>query len=484
MSSEGALTESLQARDIESTPTMAAGSIVFDKYRVERCIGRGGMGEIYEATHTTLGSRVALKLPLTQARSGSSAARLLREAQVAASLDPERVVRVLDVGILRDGRPALVLELLEGHTLADRLSDEGALEVTAAVDFVVGACLGLVEAHTRKIVHRDIKPSNLFIARRRDGTTCIKVLDFGIAALRDGVSGDVRLTDSKAPVGSPPYMAPEQLRGREVDARTDVWALGVTLFELLCGQRPFDGPNSAAIAAAIVADPPSDLRVLRPEVPVEIAKIVDSCLSKDPPDRPETALALAQALAPFATSEVRASTQRVGRSLVEPAHTYALGAREPSTPSQLGTARDPTGASPKRTGLLGLAVAVAVLMAVVAVIMSRRERLSTRSSTASAIEEDAPSARASERVEAQASAPAPSLPPSPSNAPPSPDEKETARRGTAEGPPASPPPRLATTVARARALASGERPSSSATAAPTAAPTPSSPRPIMDQRRF
>jgi eukaryotic-like serine/threonine-protein kinase len=311
MSSDGARTESLAPPTAELGPSLPAGSLVLDRYRVERPIGRGGMGEVYEATHITLGSAVALKLPLRHGGSGSSAARLLREAKVAASLDPDRVARVLDVGLLGDGRPVIVLERLEGETLAERIARPPRLEVVEAVDYVIAACLGLVEAHARAIVHRDVKPSNLFLARRRDGSIVVKVLDFGVAALRlstEGSSGeavDVKLTDSQAPVGSPPYMAPEQLRGRPCDARTDVWGLGVTLFELLAGERPFAGDTAAAVGAAIVADPPLELEELRPDLPEGLAEVIRGCLAKDPKERPADAQTLARALAPFASQRER-----------------------------------------------------------------------------------------------------------------------------------------------------------------------------------
>lgn len=302
MSSEGPRTESFDSQEEAQSPSLRVGELVLEKYRVERPIGRGGMGEVYEATHVTLGSRVALKLPLAKRVSGRGAARLLREARVAASLDPERVVRVLDVGVLQDGRPVIVLERLDGETLAERIARAPELSVIEAVDFAVEACLGLADAHAAGIVHRDVKPSNLFVARRRDGSTILKVLDFGVAGFRAPRDGeDARLTDSHTPVGSPPYMAPEQIRARDVDARADVWGLGVTLFEMLAHRLPFQGPTTAAISAAIVADDPVSLRGVRGDLPEGLAELVSRCLSKVVAERPADARALARELAPYAS---------------------------------------------------------------------------------------------------------------------------------------------------------------------------------------
>ena len=477
MSEGGDETESLRARDGGESPSLPVGSVVLGKYRVERSIGRGGMGEVYEATHTTLGSRVALKLPLGQAATGTAGARLLREAQVAASLDPERVVRVLDVGVLGDGRPVLVLERLEGCTLADRLADGTPLEPIEAVDFTIGACLGLVEAHARSIVHRDIKPSNLFIARRRDGTSVVKVLDFGVAALRASTGeADVRLTDSHAPVGSPPYMAPEQLRGRDVDPRTDVWGLGVTLFELLSAERPFVGPTPAAIAAAIVADPPRRLADLRADVPRELLEIIRRCLEKEPDARPEHALALAIELAPLGSAQARAQVQAVERasgparetSEARPAPKHA---RVSSTPTQHASSADSPPTRERRPGWLWLGGLV--LLAPIVVWATSKGSEPSPAVGASEPEPSTPTREATSAATARSSSLAVAT------AEGSPTSRAATVPPTASIAQAtSAPPSLAAVVRR--------RPTSSAqpSAAPTAAQTTSGPKPIMDERKF
>ncbi len=395
MEPDADVTESLHPR-ASGGGSLPVGSLVLDKYRVEREIGRGGMGEVYEATHTTLGSRVALKLPLSSNESTSAAARLLREAQVAASLDPDRVVRVLDVGVMGDGRPVLVLELLEGESLAEHIVR---LRPTTAdaVDYAIGVCLGLSLAHARGIIHRDIKPSNVFLARRRDGTSVVKVLDFGVAALRGALETDVRLTSSQSPIGSPPYMAPEQIRGLSVDARTDVWGLGVLLFELLSGRRPFEGPNPGAIGAAIVADPPASLRRLLPGLPAPLYDVVDACLDKEPARRPASVLELADSLAIHASPQVRAELARARSAGDRDASASPrVVVRDASNPTTRGASTaDRISEVPKRTPfavMLGAAAAIGII----GWSISQRESLSpTSGSSASAAESGVNTAAAS-----------------------------------------------------------------------------------------
>lgn len=295
-------TDTHSARGDNARTSVEPGQVLLGKYRIVRKLGAGGMAEVYEATHLQLGSRLALKLPLGRHATPKGGARLLREAQVAASLDPDRVVRVFDVGTLEGGTPFMVLEYLEGQTLAALVAERERLPLDIAIAFTVEACLGLVEAHRRGIVHRDIKPSNLFIEQRRDGSQRLKILDFGIASIRAAAVAHEEpctLTDSSAAIGSPPYMAPEQVRGADdVDARCDVWALGVTLYQLLSGALPFHGTGPALIAS-IVTDLPPPLGKVGVDVPPELEALIQRCLSKDPSQRPATAADLAQELDRF-----------------------------------------------------------------------------------------------------------------------------------------------------------------------------------------
>ena len=269
---------------------------IAQKFWVERVLGRGGMGVVVAATHLQLGQRVALKFLHTNGpRDAEAIERFLREARSAVSLRSEHVGRVLDVGQTDDGAPYIVMEYLDGADLGSRLARAGALPVATAVDYVLQACLAVGEAHAAGIVHRDLKPSNLFLTRRPEGTPLIKVLDFGIAKARGRM--DARLTDSAAIMGSPGYMSPELLKSsRDVDARTDVWALGVCLYELTTRVKPFDADTFAEMAAKVAMDPPPRLPA---GLPRGFVAAILRCLEKEPAARFADVGALARAIAPF-----------------------------------------------------------------------------------------------------------------------------------------------------------------------------------------
>lgn len=273
------------------------GELVAGKYRVERVLGQGGMGAVLSARHEQLGQAVALKvLHPTACESEESVARFMREAQLAAALESDHVVRIFDVGTLEDGVPFMVMERLLGEDLGQVLERRGPLPVEAAVECVYQATLGVADAHAAGFVHRDLKPSNLFLTRRRDGSAWVKVLDFGISkAMTDSV-GDIHLTRTRTIVGSPLYMSPEQVRNsKRVDLRSDLWSLGVILHELLSGKPPFDGETLPGVCARIAADPPDPLG--RDDVPDELRELLDRCLQKDPDRRFGSALELSEALA-------------------------------------------------------------------------------------------------------------------------------------------------------------------------------------------
>ena len=261
---------------------MEPGAIVGEKYRVGRAIGRGGMGVIVEATHLQLGTRVAIKiLRANPSERPEVAARFLREAQAAAQLRGEHICRVHDYGTMPDGAPFMVMELLDGCDLGTLVDQEGPIEPAVVAHYVIQACAGIAEAHARGLIHRDLKPGNLFLELRPDGSPFIKILDFGIAKSE---RADFKLTDTKSVVGSPAYMAPEQLKSsRLVDARTDIWALGVVLYELLTEQVPFTGDSMPELVLAITAEPPPPLPGAK--IPAGLADIVYRCLDKDPDKR-------------------------------------------------------------------------------------------------------------------------------------------------------------------------------------------------------
>jgi eukaryotic-like serine/threonine-protein kinase len=256
------------------------------------------MGAVVAATHTQLEQRVALKVLLPELLENKQAVeRFLREGKAAGQLSSDHVCRVLDVALLDDGAPYLVMELLDGCDLERLLLVEGSLPVSTAAAYVLQACIGLAEAHAHGIVHRDLKPANLFLSRRADESPLIKVLDFGIAKLTVGVKCDLTATTSV--MGSPNYMSPEQLRSsREADPRSDLWALGVILYELVSGKKPFIADSITDLTLRIAMDAPSPLRQVAPE----FNEVVFRCLEKSPEHRfadvADFAHALGQAVGP------------------------------------------------------------------------------------------------------------------------------------------------------------------------------------------
>jgi serine/threonine protein kinase len=281
------------------------GQIMLGKYRVERLLGRGGMGEVYEARHTVVGRRFAIKFLKQGLTQGPDAhARFLREAQAAGALDNEHIAAVVDFDLAADGAPFLVMEYLNGESLAATLRREGVLPVRRALGILLQVCDGLEAAHAAGIVHRDLKPDNLFLVARSDAAELVKILDFGVAKLVRG-EPDGNDTQSGAVLGTPLYMAPEQARGeKSVDFRVDIHALGVIAYELLSGQRPHPGDGYNAILAHILTRPVRPLRELCPDLPEALLRAVERALAFEPSARQESVAALAAELLPLAGREV------------------------------------------------------------------------------------------------------------------------------------------------------------------------------------
>ncbi|MFO0762141.1 MAG: serine/threonine-protein kinase [Byssovorax sp.] len=297
------------------------------KYRVERILGEGGMGFVIAATHLQLGSAVAIKLVRAEAaRHAEALARFQREARVAAQLRSNHVARVTDVGALPEdqgGLPYMVLEYLEGTDLTAVIKQRAPLPVDEAVTYLVEACEAVDEAHGLGIVHRDLKPGNLFLARRARGRPTIKVLDFGISSVAAG-EADVRLTNTGTVMGTPRYMAPEQmLDAHRADQRSDIWALGVILYELLTGTVPFPGNTFGQIHERILTTEAPSLRTRRPDVPPELDAIVLRCLRKPAAERFASVAELEQGLRPFMATAPSAFTQMASSPALPP-----LGAGE------------------------------------------------------------------------------------------------------------------------------------------------------------
>jgi len=296
-----------------------SGDVIDGKYVVERACGRGGLAVVLSAMHAGLDQRMAIKMLLPEwAGDNEVIERFLREGRAATRIKSEHVVRVFDVGKHESGAPYLVLEFLEGHNLDDVLRMWGPLPVPTAVDWVLQAAEAIAEAHIYGIVHRDLKPANLFLTRRADGSACVKVIDFGLSKLTDPrMSGSsAKLTRPSDIMGSPHYMAPEQLRATcEADARADLWALGAVLHELLVGKPPFRGETVPEICATVLTQEPPRLTSIRASVPPPVENAVLRCLEKDPEARMANAAELARAIAPFGTSLARASCARIERLL-------------------------------------------------------------------------------------------------------------------------------------------------------------------------
>jgi serine/threonine protein kinase len=280
--------------------THPSGSILVEgRYRIVREIGAGGMGTVYEAEHVGIGKRVALKTLLKQHTSDADLVqRFLQEARAATAIGNEHIIDVTDLGRLPDGSPYIAMELLSGTSLAQVLEDEGALSVGRAVRITRQICDALSAAHSKGIVHRDMKPENVFLTTKRGEADFVKVLDFGISKVRKNEGSGV--TQTGAIIGTPAYMSPEQAAGsKDVDAPTDVWAVGVMLHEMLTGTRPFDGETSIMQLMAIISNEPASLREARKDVPGELADVVLRCLAKKTSQRMPSMDALSNELAKF-----------------------------------------------------------------------------------------------------------------------------------------------------------------------------------------
>ncbi len=290
---------------MDSDVAIPPGTVVLDKYRVVRTLGVGGMGLVVSAIHVALGTPVAIKFLLPQfAASSEAARRFVREAQAASKIASEHVVRVFDAGTSQPYGPYIVMEFLEGHDLARLNKQRGPFSIGEAVDFTVQAAKALAEAHAQGVVHRDVKPANLFLVEQPDGSALIKVLDFGISKVAEGNSLEV--TKTSAVLGSGLYMSPEQMKASKmVDHRTDVYALGVTLFELLTRTQPHTAESFAELAIKVNMEAPTDIRKLRPEVPVELGAAIARAYAKKADDRYQSMAELALALEPWAESSTR-----------------------------------------------------------------------------------------------------------------------------------------------------------------------------------
>ena len=349
---------------------MRLGDVVAGNYRVERLLGRGGMGMVVAARHVHLGERVAVKLLLPGSPVTPRAfARFVREGRAAARMRSEHAARVRDVGALSTGEPYLVLEYLHGVDLRTLLRKRGPFPIDAAVALVLQVCDALAEAHSLGIVHRDLKPANLFLTRRPDGSAAVKIIDFGISKVtaEDEEEGSAAsLTAHGAAVGTPGYMAPEQMRSaRTADARADIWSLGAVLYGLLAGASPFHGETMIDVYDRILKGTPS-LRAARPDAPAEIEEAVSRCLRTDPAERYQDVAQLASALrAAVPPARCAAALRALGDEIPDPCagdpseppgdplplattDPDPLGLGPPSEPAPTATPREPSWAERRR----------------------------------------------------------------------------------------------------------------------------------------
>jgi serine/threonine protein kinase len=287
------------------------GDVLAGKYRIDRIIGAGGMGVVVAAEHVQLRQIVAIKFVHPDALGSSEALeRFLREARAVVRLRSEHVARVIDVGALANGTPFMVMEFLCGSTLGTLVDEQSPLPIADVVHYVIQACEALAEAHSLGIVHRDLKPENLFLTHSVSGAPLVKVLDFGVSKM-ESAGGTRGLTKTAALVGSPLYMAPEQMRSaRAATARSDIWALGVVLYDLLSHSLPFDAESMPELCLKVTLEAPFPLRARRADVPPALEAVIMRCLDKDPMRRYATAADLAGALAQFAPPEASGAVER------------------------------------------------------------------------------------------------------------------------------------------------------------------------------
>lgn len=293
------------------------GDLVDDKYEVVRLLGEGGFGQVYEALHRRMGRRVVLKFLWPHvARHPEIVARFQNEARAAGSLRHENIVSVYDLEQTEDGANYIVMEHCEGRTCEEHLSDAQRFPLARAVDIISQVCNGLAAAHSKNIVHRDLKPANLLLTARPDGSELVKILDFGVAKLTDDSFTNPR-TQTGLPIGTPLYMSPEQTRGeRDVDQRTDIYAVGVLLFEMLSGSAPFaESPSTYDVLEQIRHSLPPSLDALVPDLPRGVSDVATRAMAKQRSERFATAPELAAAL----------------RACIEPGHDLR-GVRASSAP--------------------------------------------------------------------------------------------------------------------------------------------------------
>jgi serine/threonine-protein kinase len=462
------------------------GDVLAGKYRIDKVLGVGGMGVVVAAHHVQLETKVAIKFLLPEMLANREAVdRFAREARAAVKITGEHVARVLDVGTLETGAPYMVMEYLDGGDLAGWLQQRGALPFDQAVEFVLQASVAVAEAHALGIVHRDLKPANLFCVRRADGKPSVKVLDFGISKMNDlSTSGGMSATKTSTMMGSPLYMSPEQMQStKDVDQQTDVWALGVILYELVTGRVPFNGESLPDIAIKVAMTQPAPVRSLRPEVPAGLEAVIAKCLEKQKANRYANVSELAKGLLEFAPRHAKQLVERIcgiqqiqGPNSTAPDPMPPMSGTGPVVIAQTmgGVGRTTAGMSGEKkkppVAIVGAALLLVAGIGVTAVVIGKKGHASPDPGTAM-VQTSTPVA---------ATAP-PALPPPPTGGSelvplPTADVALTAPPPTKTAPtdarPSRPGKEARGSATRPTASTSGTKP---AAAAPAAAPAPAKP---------
>jgi tRNA A-37 threonylcarbamoyl transferase component Bud32 len=361
------------------------GQVLSERYRVERLLGKGGMGAVYEGRHVVVGKRVAIKMLHEEfAANEEVLKRFYREAQAAAAIGHKNIIDIMDVGVTTLNEPYIVMEYLEGEDLESMLQRTGPLSVEATCGILEPALQALGAAHVKGIVHRDLKPANIFLVRNEGAAPTVKLIDFGISKFSGGTAG-TKLTQTGSLLGTPAYMSPEQARGLgDVDHRTDIYAMGVILYQMLTGTLPFMADNYNALLVSVLTEVPRAPREIRPEIPLDMEALVLKELSKAPAMRSQSTGEMLTAFAALAAFGERASGMSLlGTQLRTGVAHGDLGGKRGSGSSKASASRvlsqmakatpgvwsgTEAKSGPSKALVLGLAAAAALVVGAVAVV--------------------------------------------------------------------------------------------------------------------